>query len=247
MYDKGEMVPESLIELIIDKELILKIEEHHRFMTNSFFSYTSDSGSFDFMINKILSRDMNEDERILLIYSLLPLMTALQKQQTVDIIMNSIEYLNQDMIMRLVEDRHIKMTEKIEERLFDLLKQAKDRRIAKPGVVSYPDQVEETINRIIILYLLGYLENIDKLNEYTYDSEYALFILKPSEAKNIDIKSSDYMWMNILKEATYRDRLTCSQKDNIINEIEYMMENGTANRQQMILYYRHLANKKVTW
>lgn len=110
------------------------------------------------------------------------------------------------------------------------------------GVYTYPDYKAETINHLVILLLLGIVneDDIAFMRKYTYMSDYLEFIFKLESFDYKKIKISDYMWCNFINNDYYRKRILEHKNQFWNKDEEKRIELGFGSSLENRIAYKYL-------
>ena len=111
------------------------------------------------------------------------------------------------------------------------------------GITSYPDHKKETINRIIILHLVGRikkLDDIDFLKEYMLENDYISFLFTPETFDYSKITIADYMWCNLIANDKYREKILQHKSEFWTEDDEKRIKLGFGDFFENKMAYKYL-------
>lgn len=116
---------------------------------------------------------------------------------------NNMEYE----IFQLLYEKVLIFDEKIKDYYENQFQEYAKNSIA--GVHTFPDSKVDAIDNLIILLLVGCVNeaDLDFMRDYTHMSDYLEFIFNPKSFDYRKIKISDYMWCNFINNEKYRNRI----------------------------------------
>ena len=152
---------------------------------------------------------------------------------------NNIDTIDVSTIIRFIFINIIEYNEIIENKLLDKLKTLVSNKVKNPALQTFPDPLEDTLNDVIILFLLNKGVNIEKFKEYTKYHDILEFIFNPSHFEYEKIALDNYNWMNIMKNENFLNIIINQGKTVMQKKLKYNIDNGFANEEQTRLYYKY--------
>lgn len=109
-------------------------------------------------------------------------------------------------------------------------------------IQTYPDHKTETINDLIILLLLGCVDedNFGFMKKFTYMSDYLEFIFEPKTFDYKKVKISDMMWCNFINNKKYRKQILEHKNEFWNKEEEKRIEQGFGSSFENRIAYKYL-------
>ncbi len=178
------------------------------------------------------------NEKIKMIYYLHELFNDYDKYLYMIIVKNNLGFVGSRSLYDYIVKEYLEYDEKIEERFFDILKGEVDKRKQKSGVRYSPDWLMDTINDLIILFLLNRIKTLKKFECFAEYSKQLTFLLKPENFDYSKIKTEDYMWMNLLQDNRYIE-IFQKHSTEFIKDLKKSVRNGYATEAQKMIFYKY--------
>lgn len=150
-------------------------------------------------------------------------------------------------LFRLLIDKTLPYDDKILEQFINSINSEVDRRKLAPGVKSYPDQLISAIDECIILFLIGYPINIQRLAIYKEYSDCLEFLIDPNsfDYRKVDIKN--YMWINFFRHDEFGKKFKDHKSDILNSSIEMLMSNDLLGLDQHKVIFGILLDHDELW
>lgn len=182
-------------------------------------------------------------EKIKMIYNLRSLFNEHQKIVYTTIVKNNLKLVSLHCLFEYIEEKYLYYDEKIEECFYIALQKEIGKRKEKPGVKSYPDILVDTLELIIILFLIGKIKSLKKFDCFTEYSEQLDFLLNPKDFDYSKVRTENYMWMNFMQNKKYR-KIFKEHRSKIIINLKKSVDNGYATESQKIMLYRYFLTER---
>lgn len=207
-FDKAIKEYAGLLDLLINCEIPLETTAHLNVYPNlvKTLSEIADKNIYVHCCNELDRINDNRQKTFFVFVNRIILLKYDENQWKVWIesnLSNNREYE----IFQLLYEKVLTFDEKIKVYYENQFKEyAKDSEMK---IHTFPDYKADAINDLIILVLLGYVNeaDIDFMKEYTYMSDYLEFIFKPKSFDYKKVKISDNMWCNFINNKKYRNRI----------------------------------------
>ena len=130
-------------------------------------------------------------------------------------------------LMDLVAEKHIGF-EKVEESILQSLEASVSRREAQPGVRTFPDAVQNGIESLILLYLVGAQVDLSKISKYKRYSDHLSFALDPDNFDYSKVNLENYMWQNIMYSPKYKHYFVEHKGELLTDNLEKLLSSSAA-------------------
>lgn len=186
------------------------------------------------------------DEKIIMIYYLRALCNDNQKSKYITIVKNNLRLARTGCLFDYILEKYLDYNKEIEECFYITLQKEIEKRKEKPGVRSFPDILIDTLDSLIILFLVGKIKSLKKFDCFTKYSDQLAFLLNPETFDYSRIKTENYMWMNFMRDKKYM-RIFKKHSSDIVKNLKKSVDNGYATESQKIMLYRYfLTDKEIS-
>ena len=237
----------KFIDFFSDRDIISYCRENSLYITGIFkllSKYTNNK------INEKTDELINETdgvtEKIKIINSLHVLFNESQKELYMHFIRNNIKSIPTDHLYAYISKGYLKYGKIIKERYLQALEDEVKKRKEKPGQRSMPDYLLQTIDELIILFLLKKIRSLENFRYFSEYSEHLSFLLNPESYDYSKIQNLDYMWENFLRYKKYR-KILVKNGSKIKEDLEKAVQDGRATESQKAILFRYFLSEEETY
>ena len=171
----------------------------------------------------------------------------LKQEKWRDYILENLREFSNEEIFWLIIDDNIPYSDLILTKFLEVIEKEKDKRVKAPGIYSYPDHLQDTLNYCVLLKLFDVPIPVEKFVPYIEYSEPLSFLVNPDEFDYSKIDTSDYMWVNFFRNKDFADKLIEHREDIISKELLLNCANDVLTTDQMKILYGMLLDKSELW
>ncbi len=194
-------------------------------------------------VSELIDNKKIIDEKIKMIYQLRFLFNDNQKSKYFIIVKNNVRLVRITYLFDFIIENYLNYNKEIENYFYETLQKEVEKKKAKPGVKSYPDLLVETLESLIIIFLIGRINNLKRFSCFAKYSDHLSFLLDPETFDYSKINTENYMWLNFMRSKKYFNILK-KHGSEIIENLKKSVENGYATESQKILLYRYFLKDK---
>lgn len=228
---------ELIINEVFTEGVYKQLEGENK--TGSIFSLLKSIKPFSYNIYKKKIDEVIDVGRIGNILCFSGLFTEEQKENAKMKILENIDPLNIDTIIQFIFNDIIEYNEDIEKKILDSLEVCVSNKMKNPGVMSLPDPLQDTLDNVIVLFLMDKGVNISKFKAYIQYNDILKFILDSSNFDYAEIALDNYYWMNVMRNEKYLTIIIDKAKDIVNKKLKYNIDNGFVDEEQTRLYYKY--------
>lgn len=107
-------------------------------------------------------------------------------------------------------------------------------------LMTYSNHKKDAISNIVILLLIGCIEDISFLKQYAEDDVYLSFLFNPDTFDYSKISTTDTMWCNIINNEYYRKIILPHKSEFWTKEDEKRIELGFGDNWENRIVYKYL-------
>nr|WP_312983862.1 SIR2 family protein [Clostridioides sp.] len=224
----NELFTEKVYKQLKDQN---KTEAIYRFLSNI------KSFSYDIYLEKI--DEIIKENNLDYILGLVNQLTKAQKETVRDNILINIDTVNIDKLIKFILYNIIEYDEYIEKKILDKLDEHVTDRIENPSIRYFPDPLQSTLEKVVLLILCDKGINISKFKKYSIYDDVLAFIINPNKFEYEKIALDNNNWINVMRIEKYLKIVIEKAKDIISKKLSYAISNGFANEEQNRLYYKY--------
>ena len=228
---------ELIINELFNEKVYKKLEDENR--TGVIFRFLNSMNPFSYNLYKNKIDEIIEKNNFKYILGVSKLISMEQKKIISNNIINNLDNMNISEIIGFIFENIIEYNEFIESKIIHNLEIYVSDIAKNPNVRSFPDPLQSTLNKVIVLFLLDKGVNIFKFEKYIEYNNVLEFIINPKEFDYEKIELDNYNWMNIMRNEEYLKIIIEKAKGNINKKLKYNIDNGFANEEQTRLYYKY--------
>lgn len=217
-------------------KLISKLKENESFYRNEKIQTT---------IRQLELEMIHTRERVNFLGLMYPMMSEKQKREYSVLINKNVIILDSGVLLNLIRLDVIHIDESVKREFVQLIDQTIEKR--KSGYSSFPDPEKETIEKSIVFYLLGTVDNIEFLKPFTTSSVFLDFIFNYESFDYSKIDFKEYMWVNLFKNDFYREKILIHGKEKIKKNLIKDINNGDAKEEQKKIFFKYIASEEEFW
>lgn len=220
-FDKNTGAFNDLLKLLINAEILLEPTAHKNAYPEliSILSELADEGIYMKCCKEFEGIKGNNRQKTLWVYIYRNILLKYDENKWKNYIINNLYDNWDEEIFQFLYERILPFDEKMMQLYEKKLKEYGRNEIN--GVFSYPDYKTEVIGQLIILLLLGVINDndIEFMRKYSDMSPYLSFVFNPEHFDYKIIKISDFMWCNFINNEKYRNKIL-EHKNDFWNNIE---------------------------
>lgn len=188
---------------------------------------------FDSKMDNIIS-ELEAKQKIILIKLLGDNVNPKSIKMYKDFLRENYAMLNPDQLFDFVLKGWLDFTDEDANALIDkALSQAKSK---VKGYYAFPDPLENTLQAIYILYIIGKIQDLSGLKPLVADYDFLQFFLDDAAFDYSKIDFSNYMWENIARQPQFMDKIVL-HKEQIIPTIQRKIDLDAATEfERKVLY-----------
>lgn len=208
-FDK--MIPEyvALLELLVNSEIQLEATTHPGAYPNliKILSEIADKKRYIHCCDEFDRIKNNIRQKTFFVFVNRKILLKYDESKWKNWIAENLIHNWEEEIFQFLCEKILIFDEKIKEYYNNKFKEYAKNKVTE--IYTFPDYKADTINHLVILVLLGYVneDDIEFLKEYTYMSDYLEFIFEQESFDYKKIKISDNMWCNFINNNDYRKRI----------------------------------------
>lgn len=153
------------------------------------------------------------------------------------------DYLSSEQCYRLLIEEIIPFDKKCWSKFISILEQEDMKRMLQPGVYALPDWLIDTLEKCIILKLLGFSTELDSLEPYAHYSEHLSFMLNPESFDYSQVNTENYMWQNLIYSKEYQPYFIEHKSEILSDELRKSFDLCVATKEQQKIVYGILLNR----
>ena len=207
--------------------------------TRAIFSFLNSVKHFSYDLYKNEIDKIIEENNIKYISGLSRLLSNEQIGRISKNILSSIDSININTVINFIFYNVIEYNEIIESKILSELDSHVSNRIKNPGVRTFPDPLENILENVIVLFLLGKGVNIFKFEKYIEYNDVLYFIINPNHFDYKKISLDNLNWMNVIRDEKYLKIIIDNAKAVVNKKLKYNIDNGFADEEQTRLYYKY--------
>ncbi|MFQ6344783.1 SIR2 family protein [Enterococcus faecium] len=191
-------------------------------------------------------RNLSKDKWLNFLVTMYPIMSDYMKKKYSKKL--RINYLDIDSskLVDIINMGIIHFDEGLKSKYIKQIKKAIDSE--KSSFIShYPNTMEDAIEHLLVLYLLGKIDDVEFLREYASYFDYLEFIFFPQSFDYSLVDLDDYMWINFFRTNKYRKLMLEYGKDKLKAAAIKNLELGIASEDQKKIFYKYIADETDFW
>lgn len=228
---------EVVINELFTEKVYEQLEGQNK--TRAIFSFLNSVKPFSYHLYKNKIDKIIEDNNIKYISGLSRLLSNEQIGRISKNILSSIDSININTVIYFIFDNVIEYNEIIESKILSEVDSHVSNRIKNPGVRTFPDPLENILENVIVLFLLGKGVNIFKFEKYIEYNDVLYFIINPNHFDYKKISLDNLNWMNVIRDEKYLKIIIDNAKAVVNKKLKYNIDNGFADEEQTRLYYKY--------
>ena len=170
----------------------------------------------------------------------------LSKKKYRTFLIENIDEFNSEQLFYLVHEKFISFGERVYMRFSSIIESEITKKKTS-GVRSYPDWLDDSIVRLVLLEILGHPVDISKLEKYREYSDYLAFLLSPNDFDYSKVDTKNYMWCNFFHHPEYVSHFYSHRQEILTDELEKVFANGFATVNQQKIVFGHLLDSDQIW
>ena len=228
---------EVVINELFTEKVYKQLEGKNK--TRAIFSFLNSVKPFSYDLYKNEIDKIIEDNNIKYILGLSRLLSNEQIGRISKNVLSSMESININTVIHLLFDNVIEYSEIIESKILSEVDSYVSYRIKNSGIRTFPDPLENILENVIVLFLLGKGVNIFKFEKYIEYNDVLYFIISPNDFDYKKISLDNFNWMNVIRDEKYLRIIIANAKDVVNKKLKYNIDNGFADEEQTRLYYKY--------
>lgn len=228
---------EVVINELFTEKVYKQLEGKNK--TRAIFSFLNSVKPFSYDLYKNEIDKIIEDNNIKYILGLSRLLSNEQIGRISKNVLSSMESININTVIHLLFDNVIEYSEIIESKILSEVDSYVSYRIKNSGIRTFPDPLENILENVIVLFLLGKGVNIFKFEKYIEYNDVLYFIINPNDFDYKKISLDNFNWMNVIRDEKYLRIIIANAKDVVNKKLKYNIDNGFADEEQTRLYYKY--------
>ncbi len=230
----------EFIEIILDKEILKEI---NRYRIKKILKIVKKNVDYESIQSRVVDIINNSENKTRYIFELSPIISKENLELYKDELIKNINKIDYNIILDLVIDGLIVYTKLVEDKYMEIINEEIECKKKNPGLYSYPDKLEVTLEHIILLYLLNFDVNIERFFGFSEYSMYIEFIRFKENFNYNKIKRLNYMWLNFFRNDYYRNLLIINGGPYIEHNVSVAIENDYATEDEKKVYYKYFAKE----
>lgn len=237
----SKIIDINSFEVVINELFTEKVYEQleGQSETRAIFSFLNSVKHFSYDLYKNKIDKLIEDNNIKYISGLSRLLSNEQIERISKNILSSIDSININTVINFIFYNVIEYNEIIESKILSEVDSHVSNRIKNPGVRTFPDPLENILENVIVLFLLGKGVNIFKFEKYIEYNDVLYFIINPNHFDYGKISLDNLNWMNVIRDEKYLKIIIDNAKAIVNKKLKYNIDNGFADEEQTRLYYKY--------
>lgn len=228
---------EVVINELFTEKVYKQLEEESK--TSTIFTFLNSVKPFSYNLYNYKVDGIIEQNNIEFISGLSKLLSNEQMRRVGNNILSSIDKININTVIHFIFDNIIEYNEIIESKILSEVDSHVSNRIKNPGVRTSPDPLEDILEDVIVLFLLGKGVNIFKFEKYIEYNDVLYFIINPNNFDYKKISLDNLNWMNVIRDERYLKIIIANAKAVVNKKLKYNIDNGFADQEQTRLYYKY--------
>ncbi len=235
----------DLLNAFLDDEIFQHLLDFHKNKLKNVIGRISknigeeDKLSLSKKINSIVD-EKSRMKKILIVHE------ALSISEHVEFLRQNLVNIGSDNLFTLLYKKIIPFDQEIENLLYGRIEEKYTEKINANGVYSYPDWFTINIEIFILLKLIGFDINIQRLEPFVEFSDHLSFILSPDEFDYSKVDLNHYMWQNFLYSPQYQDFFLRHKTEILTEELhDVFLRRQDTREQQKIVYGIFLENEEL--
>lgn len=228
---------EVVINELFTEKVYKQLEEESK--TSTIFTFLNSVKPFSYNLYNYKVDGIIEQNNIEFISGLSKLLSNEQMRRVGNNILSSIDKININTVIHFIFDNIIEYNEIIESKILSEVDSHVSNRIKNPGVRTCPDLLEDILEDVIVLFLLGKGVNIFKFEKYIEYNDVLYFIINPNNFDYKKISLDNLNWMNVIRDEKYLKIIIANAKAVVNKKLKYNIDNGFADQEQTRLYYKY--------
>lgn len=171
---------------------------------------------------------------------------ALSISEHVEFLRYNLTMIDSNDLFILLYKKVIPFDQETENLLYERIEDNYAKKVKVKGVYSYPDWFTINIEKYILLKLIGFEINIQRLEPFKEFSDFLGFILSPEDFDYSKVDLNHYMWQNILYSPQYQDFFIEHKYELLTEELhDVFLRQKDTRGQQKVVYGILLDNKEL--
>lgn len=189
-------------------------------------------------VSELLNNIEEKQYKIEVVYYIHSLFNDEQKTLYMKFITESINSVDPCEIFNYLVDGYLEYNQIVENYFYNTLVNCIKNKKNKSGRNLLQDPLTCVLDYLSILYLSGIIKNLDKFKCFSSYSDTLLFLLEPDNFNYSKVDTSNYMWVNIMRNKKYI-KILKEHRNEINPDLEKAILNGYADKTQKVLFYKY--------
>ena len=138
-----------------------------------------------------------------------------------------VDSFNANQLVTLVAEKRIE-SEVAKGAILQSIEASVSRREAQPGVVTFPDAVQEGVDSLLLLYLVVGGFDLSQATKFKKYSDHLSFALDPDHFEYSKVDLENYMWQNLIYSPKYKHYFLEHKTEILTDDLEKLLSSATA-------------------